>query len=107
MGGVVLHHGRGGGGPNGIEHVHDGVIPAGADVQNGRAGTGPTEGQFDRPGHIHDVGEVATLATVAVDDDRLTCLDPPAEALQGKVGSLAGSPDGEEPQGEKPDAVEL
>jgi hypothetical protein len=39
------------------------------------------------------VGEVAALAAVAVDDDRLACLDLAAEVLQGKVGALAGTPD--------------
>ena len=82
------------------------MVFAGADVQDGRAGTGPVDRQFNRPGHILDVGEVAALAAVAVDDDRFARLDLAAEVLQGKVRALAVTPDGEEPQGEEAQTVE-
>ncbi len=64
------------------------------------------EGQFDRPGHILDVGDVAALAAVAVDDDLLARVDLAAERFQGEVWALAWTPDGEEPQGEEAQAVE-
>ena len=82
------------------------MVFTGADVQDGRSGTGPVDRQFDRPGHILDVGEVAALATVAVDDDRLARLDLAAEVLQSEVWALAWTPDREEPQGEESQAVE-
>ena len=46
------------------------------------------QGQLDGPGHVLDVGEVAPLAAIAVDGDGLAGLDPPLEALQGKIGPL-------------------
>ena len=88
MGRLVLHLGRGdlsGGG----QHVHDRVIFAGSHVQDHRTGAGPPQRQFDRPGHVGNMGEVAALGAVAVDDDWLARLDPAAEGFQGKVGTLA------------------
>ncbi|MEI6676730.1 MAG: hypothetical protein WCO57_16285 [Verrucomicrobiota bacterium] len=54
------------------------MISAGAHVQDRRAGAPPPQRQFDRPGHVGNVGEVAALAAVAVDDDRLARLNPAA-----------------------------
>lgn len=88
----------GGGFRDGFQLVHNRVVLAGADVQNGRSGTGPVEGQFDGASHVGNVGEIPALAAVAVDDHRLARLDPAAESLQGKVGTLAWTPDGDEPQ---------
>jgi hypothetical protein len=59
------------------------------------------EGQFDRPGHIGDVGEVAALAVVAIDDDRLASLDLATERFQGEIAALAGNADGEDSQCEE------
>ena len=47
-------------------NVQNRVVPARSDVQNHRAGAGPPQGQFHRPRHVGDVGEVAALAPVAV-----------------------------------------
>ena len=47
------------------------MVSAGADVESERGGARMLQGQFDRPGDVVDVGEVAALAAVAVDDDRL------------------------------------
>ena len=77
MGRLVLHLWRGSF-SGGCQHVHDRVVSAGADVQDGRARTRPPQRQFDRPGHVGDMGEVAALAAVAVDDDRLARLEPAA-----------------------------
>ena len=82
------------------------MISAGADVQDHRAGAPPPEGQFDRPGHVGNVSEVAALATVAVDDDRLPSLDPAAERFQGKIGPLSRSPNREKPQRHEAQAVQ-
>lgn len=83
------------------------MVAAGADVEDQRPEALPAERQFDRPVHVGHVGEVAALAAVAVDGDRLPGLDPSAEGLQGEVGPLAGSPDREEPQRDEVQAVEL
>ncbi|MCU0751067.1 MAG: hypothetical protein MUF13_16130 [Akkermansiaceae bacterium] len=67
--------------------------------------TSPVERQFDCPGNILDVGEVAALAIIAVDDDRLARLNLATESFQSEVGALAWPPDGEEPQGGKSNAM--
>ena len=105
MGGLMFHHWRGGF-PGGCQHVHDRVVSAGADVQDGRAGTGPPQRLFDRPGHVGNVGEVAALAAVAVDDERLARLDAATERFQGKIGPLPRSPDREKPKRHEAQAVE-
>ena len=92
MGGLMFHHWRGAF-RDGCQHVHDRVVSAGADVQDGRAGTGPPQRQFNRPGHIGNVGEVAALGAVAIDDDRLARLDAATERFQGKIGALSRPPD--------------
>jgi hypothetical protein len=89
-----------------VQDVHDGVVFAGADVQDGRSGTGPVEGRLDCASHVPDVGEVTALAAVDIDHGRLTVGEAAAERLQGEVGALAGSPDREEPQGEEAQFVE-
>ena len=83
------------------------MVAAGADVEDVRSRAGPAEGQFDRPGDVGNMGQVATLAAVTVDDDRLARLDLAAECLQGDVVALAGTPDGEEAQGDEVQTVEL
>ena len=83
------------------------MVAAGADVEDVRSRARPAEGQFDRPGDVGNMGQVATLAAVAVDDDRLARLDLAAEGFQREVGPLAGAPDREEAQGEEVQAVEL
>jgi len=93
-----MHHQWRGCPPGGVQHVHDRVVSAGAYVQDQRTGAPPPQRQFDRPGHIGNVGEVTALAAVAVDDDRLARLDPAAERFQGKIGPLPRSPNREEPQ---------
>ena len=52
------------------------------------------------------VGEVAPLAAVAVDDDRLARLDPAAERFHGKIRPLSRPPDGEEPERHEAEAVQ-
>jgi hypothetical protein len=81
------------------------VVFAGAHIQDDRAGSLPPQRQSHRPGHVGNMGQVAALGVVAMDDQWFACLDPAAEVLQGKVGALAGSPDREEPQGEEAQAV--
>jgi len=105
MGRLVLHQ-WGSGFLGGCQHVHDRVVFAGAHVQDGRTGTSPPQRQFDRPAHVGNMGEVAALAAVAVDDDRLARLDPAAERFQGQIGALSRPPDREEPQGEEAQAVQ-
>ena len=105
MGRLVLHHWRGGFG-GGCQHDHDRVVVAGADVQDDRPGTLPLNREADRPGHVGKVGQVAALAAIAVDNDRLVLLDLAAERFQGQVGPLAVTPHREEPQGEEAQAVE-
>ena len=90
----------------GIHHVHDRVVFAGADVHDDRTGSPPPQRQSHRPRHVGHMGQVAALGAVAVDDDRLARLDPAAEVLHGKVGTLSRSPNREEPQGEEAQAVE-
>jgi len=80
MGRLVLNHGRGGLADGG-QHVHDRVVSAGADVKDGRPSPLPPQRQFDRPGHVGNVGEVAALAAVAVDHHRLARLDLAAECF--------------------------
>lgn len=65
-----------------IQHVHDGVVLAGPDVQDGRSWTGPVEGQLDGASHVLDVGEVTALAAVAIDRERLTVGEAASEGLQ-------------------------
>ena len=105
MGRLELHRRRGGFG-GGLGHVQNRVISARSDVQNHRTGAGPPKRQFHRPRHIRDVGEVAALPPVAVDDERAACHNPACERLQGQVGALAGSPDREKPQRHKAQAVQ-
>ena len=107
VGGPVVNPGRGSWWGDGCQHVHDRVVGAGADVEDRRAWTRPAEGKFDGPGDVGNVGQVAALAAVAVDDDRLARLDLAAEGFQREVGPLAGAPDREEAQGDEVQAVEL
>ncbi len=100
----MLHDGRNGF-PGGFDHVQDRMVFAGADVQDSRTGSLPPQRQFHRPGDIGHVGQVAALAAVSIDYQRLACFDPATERFQGKVGALTGSPDREEPQGEEAQAV--
>ena len=65
------------------------------------------QGQFDRPGDVGNMGQVATLAAVTVDDDRLARLDLAAEVLEGEIVALPWTPDREEAQGDEVQAVEL
>ena len=69
------------------------MISAGAYVQDQRTGAPPPQRQFDRPGHVGNVGEVVALGAVAVDDDRLARLDPATERFQGEIGALSRPPD--------------
>jgi len=65
------------------------------------------ERQFDRPGNILDVGEVAALAAIPVNRHRLSCHHPEAKRFQGKIGPLSWPPDRKEPKCQKAYAVEL
>ena len=107
VGRPVVDPWRGSGWGDGCQHVQDRMVSAGADVESERGGARMLQGQFDRPGDVVDVGEVAALAAVTVDDDRLARLDLAAECLQGDVVALAGTPDGEEAQGDEVQTVEL
>ena len=53
------------------------------------------------------MGEVAALASISQDGDGLVPLDCPLEGFDGQIGTLAGAPDGEEPQGADIEAVEV
>jgi hypothetical protein len=66
------------------------VAFAGADLQDGRSGTGPVAGRLDGASNFLDVGEVTASAAVANDYERLTVDEAAAEGLQGEVGALAG-----------------
>ena len=92
---------------SGLQHVEHGVVFAGAHVQHCRPWAGPADCQFDRPGHILDMGEGAALVAVAIDDDRLTALDLAAKRFQREVVVLAWTPDGKEAHGDEVQAVEL
>ena len=52
------------------------------------------------------MGEVAALASISQDGDGLVPLDCPLEGFDGQIGTLAGAPHGEEPQGADIEAVE-
>ena len=88
------------------EHVHDGMVHAGPDVERLKSGFLPLDRQFDRSGDVGNVGEVAALAAISQDGDGLVPLDCPLEGFDGQIGTLAGAPDGEEPQGADIEAVE-
>ena len=74
---------------DGFHHVQNRVVSARPDVQDHRSPAPPVQRQFHRPGHIRDVGEVAPLAPVAVDHQRLARRDPAGERIQSQVGALA------------------
>jgi hypothetical protein len=88
------------------EHVHDGVVHPGPDVERFKSVSVEADRQFDRSGDVRNVGEVAALAAISQDGDWLVPLDCPLEGFDGQIGTLAGAPDGEEPQGADIEAVE-
>jgi hypothetical protein len=47
------------------EHVHDGVVHSGPDVERLKSVSVEADRQFDRSGDVRNVGEVAALAAIS------------------------------------------
>ena len=61
------------------------MISARSHVQDGRAGTRPPERQFDRAGHVGNVGEVAALARVG---ERVVVKQASLRVIQQLLGRI-------------------
>lgn len=83
------------------------MIFARADVERGGTFSLPVDGQFDRTHHIENMGEIAALGSVSIDDDGLPLFDPSAECFHGQVRALSWPPNRKESQRDEADVVEL
>ncbi len=87
------------------DHVHDGVVHAGPHVERLESAPLEPDGEVDGPHDVGHVGEVTAMAAVSQNGDRFVLIDSPLEGFKRQIGTLAGSPDGEEPQGSGLDSV--
>ena len=74
------------------DHVHDGVVHAGPDIEDLESASLELNCQLDRTHHIENMGEIAALGSVSIDDDGLTLFDPAAKCFHGQVRALSWSP---------------
>ena len=66
------------------------MIFARADVECGGTFSLPVDGQFDRTHHIENMGEIAALRSVSIDDDGLTFSIRRRNASMAKSGRCPG-----------------